>query len=109
MRKEIQRHKSQEQSWGGGGGCLIKSVIQAAAEADAIADMRQTPSYSNVPEQSGLERKGVGPGRVRLLEEGRMWTKGKSSATGTGEQRNFVSLFLEVFQQLMLLLCEVGD
>ena len=50
-----------------------------------------------------------GPGRVRLLEEGRMWTKGKSSATGTGEQRNFVSLFLEVFQQLMLLLCEVGD
>lgn len=113
MRKEIQRHESQEQSWkgggAGGGGCLIKSVIQAAAEADGIAHVRQTPSYTNVPEQNGLERKCVGPGRNRLLREGRMWTKGNSSAPGTEEQRNFVSLFLEVFEQLMLLLCEVGD
>ena len=40
---------------GGGGGCLIKSVIQAAAEADVRAHVRQTPSYSNVPEQNGKE------------------------------------------------------
>ena len=67
------------------------------------------PQNEENSKESRMERKGVGPGRVRLLEEGRMWTKGKSSATGTGEQRSFVSLFLEVFQQLMLLLREVGD
>ena len=103
----------QTRSWGALAGASWpagrRGRRQAAAEADGIAHVRQTPSYPNVPEQNGLERKCVGPGRIRLLREGRMWTKGNSSAPGTEEQRNFVSLFLEVFEQLMLLLCEVGD
>ena len=43
------------------------SVIQAAAEADVRAHVRQTPSYSNVPEQNGKEGcrawEGQTPGR----------------------------------------------
>lgn len=60
MRKEIQRHKAKNNPGRGrvgvgARGCLIKSVIHAAAEADRIAHVRQTPSY---PNQSRMAWKG---------------------------------------------------